>query len=378
MYAPSGYGQQMAELLPLIRDEGYPLAICNFFGLQGGKVMIDGIVQYPIINHTYGSDAMVLHAQDFGADVVFSLQDIWVLHPDDLSKVNRWIPITPIDHWPAPKPILEKLRFAYRVVSYSQFGRDQLRENGFSSTYIPHTVNTDIFKPTGSKAERKIAGNQDPNTFIWGMVAANKDNPPRKSFQEVMDAFKLFLNDVPNSKLYIHTNPDFPGGFPIKQYAMQLGIFDKVIYPDTYQLNFNTPKETMNLIYNTFDAYVGPSVNEGFNVPLIEAQACGLPVITNDWTAQKELIIPGKTGFLTEIAAKKWSPLQGYYAIPKVESIYEQMIKVYKADREKMGRDARQHILTNYDTKRVYFEKWKPFLERLEKEIYPDLANAPK
>jgi len=36
-----------------------------------------------------------------------------------------------------------------------------------------------------------------------------------------------------------------------------------------------------------------------------------------------------------------------------------------------MGKDARQHILNNYDIKHIFHAKWIPFLEQLEKEIYP-------
>src|SRR5690349_2140355 len=102
-WSTSGYANQSAEILPKIRDLGYPLAASNFFGQAGGKMMIDGILQYPIVRHTYGSDAMVLHGKDFQADVVFSLQDVWILHPGDLQQINRWIPWLPVDHDPIPE-----------------------------------------------------------------------------------------------------------------------------------------------------------------------------------------------------------------------------------------------------------------------------------
>ena len=42
-FSQSGYGQQMAELMPLIRDEGYPLMNIDYFGLDTGKIVLDGI-----------------------------------------------------------------------------------------------------------------------------------------------------------------------------------------------------------------------------------------------------------------------------------------------------------------------------------------------
>ena len=368
-WSSSGYGQQMAEFLPLIAAEGYPTAVCSFYGLEGGKLFLDGVLHYPKINHVYGSDALVLHAQDFKADVVFTLQDQWVLHPNDLQQVNRFIPITPVDHNPIPNAVLEKMKFAYRIVTYAKFGQKELQRKGFMSTYIPHTVNTEVFKPL-NKAERKKASGLPENAFVLGMVAANKDNPPRKSFQEVLDAFKLFLEKVPEALLYIHTNPDNPGGFPIKEYGKFIGVLDKLLFPDTYQMTFNTSKEQMNLVYNAMDVLLSPSFSEGFGVPIIEAQAAGVPVIVNNWTSMPELVKAGVTGEVCDVATKRFTALGSYAGIPSVESIYDCLMKIYNADRVKMGEAARQFMLEEYDTKVVFERHWKPFLEKLEIEIY--------
>lgn len=371
-YSKSGYGQQMAELLPLIRDEGYSLATINFFGLQGGiieTVDFPGVKQYPIINHIYGSDALIHHAKDFQADVVFTLQDVWVLNPEDLSKVNRFIPIMPVDHDPVSPAVLDKLRYAYRVVTYAKFGQKELLRNGVFSTYIPHTVNTDIFKPI-DKVQRKKESNLPTDCFLVGMVGANKDNPPRKSFQEAMDAFKMFLKVEPKALLYIHSIPQFPGGFPFDAYANFLGIRNKLYFPDSYQMNFNVGKREMANVYNTFDVLLEPSASEGFGVPIIEAQACGVPVITTDFTSMPELIIPEDTGFLVEVGSKRWTGAQSYWGIPSTKSIYDSLVKVHAKNREEMGHKARKWIVANYDTKTVFSKYWKPFLEELEFEVY--------
>ncbi len=370
----SGYGNQMAELLPLITKEGYQQACIDFYGLEGGKLMLDSVLHYPKINHVYGSDAMWLHGQDFNADVTFSLQDIWVLNGQDLPKVKRWIPICPVDHDPVPKVIVDQLRSAYRVITYSKFGQEQLRLKGINSTYIPHTVDTTIFKPLSpeEKKDRKINAGLPQDSFIVGMVAANKDNPPRKSFQEAIEAFAVFLQKVPNALLYIHTLPEFPGGFPIKEYATFLHIGDHMLFPDAYQMGFNMKKEQMAKVYGVMDMLLMPSRSEGFGVPAIEAQACGVPVVVNNFTSMPELVQKGVTGEVCEVIYKQFSHLLSYIGIPSSKSIYDCMMRIKQSDRALMGQRARAWIVENYDTHKVFTEKWIPFLEKLEREVYPE------
>lgn len=369
MFSSSGYGQQTLELLPLIRDAGYPVAASNFFGMAGGKFVLDSIMQYPVVNHTYGSDAMVLHGNDFQADVVFSLQDVWVLNPQDLQQVRRWIPITPIDHDPAPMPVVNNLKYAYRVISMSKHGQKALADKGVGSTYIPHTVNTDLFKPL-NKIERKQQAGLPPDCYLVGMVCANKDNPPRKSIQEAIDAFKMFLEKEPKALLYIHANPDFPGGFQFKQYADFIGIGDRVLVPDFYQQNFNTSKEAMVAIFNTFNVLLAPSTAEGFGIPIIEAQACGIPVIVTDFTAMPELVVPDKTGYRVKVAYKRFTPQGSYVGVPDVTDIYNGLMALRRVDAGKTRDEARKWIVSNYDTKKVFQEKWLPYLSMLEREVY--------
>jgi len=364
----SGYGQQMNDLVPRIRGKGYQLAVSAFYGLEGGILNINDVVYYPKINHVYGSDAIVHHAKDFKADIVFTLQDIWILHPNDLKKVDKWIPIVPIDHEPVPKQIIDRLKMAYRIVTYSKFGHEELKRNGLHSTYIPHTVDTKAYAPQ-EKKRRKVEAGLPEDVFLCGMVSANKDNPPRKSFQEAMEAFKMFLEKVPNAMLYIHTFPDFPGGFPIKQFAEFIGIKNKVIFPNEYLMNFKYGKEQMSNVYNTFDMLLCPSTNEGFGVPIIEAQSCGVPVVVNNFTAMPELVKNHITGEICEIGYKRYDQIGSYVATPDVKSLYDCMMRIYKSDRVKMGKAAREHVVKNYDTDVVFKEKWIPFLSRLEEEV---------
>lgn len=380
-FSKSGYAQQMAEFLPYLLDDGYEVAGSYFYGLEGSIMdmpiecpsgVVRAVKAYPKMAHTWGSDAMVHHSNDFEADVVITLQDIWVLNPNDLHALKqqgrKWVPIVPIDHEPTPPQIRDLLRHAYRIITYSKFGERQLKHEGFSSSYIPHTVNCDVFKPMDREPIRKEMG--IPNdAYVFGMVSANKDMPPRKSFQEAMDAFARFAKKHPNSLMYFHAQMSPQGGFPISDYAKTIGIADKIRHTQEYQSAFKMEKKDMARLYNSFDCLLFPSLNEGFGVPIIEAQACGVPVIANDFTAMRDLVIDGKTGFKIKPLYKRFTPLKSFVGVPDTDDIYRKMKEVYKRNGKKMAKHCRQHILDEYNTKTVYDKNWRPFLKMLESEF---------
>jgi len=375
-WSPSGYSQQTVDLKRLFLANGWDgsnFGMINMFGQNGGKFYdADDILNYPSIDHVMGSDAMIHHGNDFKADIIISLQDVWPLNPADLQQVPRFIPWVPVDYDPVPKPLLNNLRFANRIISMSKFGEKQLQDNGFASTYIPHGVDTNVFYPMDKK-KRKIELGLDPNMFVFGMVSANKEQfNPRKSFQQVLEAFALFLQKKPNSLLYIHTDPDFPGGFPLKQLAEFLGISNHIAFPERYKQKYNTTKEDMNLIYNTFDCLLSPSSSEGFCIPVIEAQACGVPVIVNDWTSMPELIIEGETGYKVkrDDRLRIYYPIGSYLLFPDYVDLYEKMLKINGMFTEKMGQAARKWAVSQYDQTMLFQTKWLPFLENIEREIY--------
>lgn len=371
-WSPSGYAQQAAQFLPLIAKEGYEVACVGFYGLEGGIIHLDGVTYYPKMpGDQWGDGAVINHQRHFKPDVVITLQDIWTLDPEKLKKFNNWIPIVPIDHEPTPPAILERLKLAYRIVSMSEFGHRQLKDEGLNSTLLQHTVKTELFKPYTPDQRKSLRKslNIPEDLFLFGSVSANKDNPPRKGFEYTLEAFKRFVEKYPNSGIYFHTLLDQAGGFPIRHYAKYLGIEKKIYHTDPYNLLNTMDQKDMADLFNLFDVYLSPSLNEGFGVPIIEAQSCGVPAIVTNFTAMRDLVIEGKTGYKIDVQTTRFTPLLSNVAVPDVNSLYDKMEKSYHADRVKMGKEARKFIVDNFDLVLVWETKWKPFLEKLEKEL---------
>jgi glycosyltransferase involved in cell wall biosynthesis len=375
LWASSGYSNQTRQIVPLIHDEGYEIACSNFYGQEGGIFILDGIPQFPKIGDPWGGDAMVEHSRRWGADVVISLQDIWTVDINAYKALAankvRLIPYCPIDHDPVPPAIFERLKHAYRIISFCEYGHRKLEEKGMHSTCIPHMVNTDHFKKSDRSLRDKYNIPQD--MFLFGMVAANKDNPPRKAFDYVLNAFKIFLQNHPNKKIgiYFHSMPRQQNGFPIDEYASTIGIpKTSIFFPEAYDILYGTPQEKMYQVYNMFDVLLMPSLNEGFGIPAIEAQACEVPVITHDTTSMTELVIPGKTGWLVKSLEKRYTQLSSFISVPDFMDIREKMEIVYTSDLAQIGKDAREFMLQKYSHKVVWENGWKPFLQVLEREIF--------
>ena len=64
--------------------------------------------------------------------------------------------------------------------------------------------------------------------------------------------------------------------------AAELGISDDVVFVG------GVPLEETVRFYRAADVFVYPSLNETFGLPILEAMACGCPVVTSDTSAMPE------------------------------------------------------------------------------------------
>jgi glycosyltransferase involved in cell wall biosynthesis len=380
-FVSSGYGQQTAIACKRLKEMGHDVSIFAFYGLQGARTDWGDIPIYPNNPSDWGLTHAPIFYDDFKADVYISLVDVWVLNGLD-GKIKH-VPWMPIDHDPAPGMVIQTLKQSLGLVkpiAMSRFGQKQLEKHGIESYYIPHTVNTELFKP--DEETRKFAREkyQWQDKFVIGTVGTN--HTERKNWTTGMKAVSMFAKKHPGEVVYyMHTNPNDTRGISLAAFTDTKGIRhnglkealdlnDICKFPSQAEINIGIPQETMARMYNVLDVFLLPSKGEGFGVPLIEAMACGTPTITTNCTAQPEIV--GNTGWLIKDLIPEWTLQNSWQFNSRPEEIVELLEKAYKAKKNGsivQKQQASRDKAMEYDEEKVYRDYWPPVLADIEKKI---------
>ncbi|HLA43218.1 MAG TPA: glycosyltransferase, partial [Aggregatilineales bacterium] len=196
------------------------------------------------------------------------------------------------------------------------------------------------------------------------MNAANKGDPSRKSFREVLLAWQAFIRDEPDSLLYLHTEQIGLQGVPLAKLVQQLNLGESVRFVDAYRYaTGQIPGEELNRVYNAADVLINTSRGEGFGIPILEAQAAGCPVIVTDFSAMPELCFAGWRVSGTLVMTYQ-NAMQMIPSIPEIVAALHEA-KNHMADNS-LREQARQAAL-DYDVRRVYAQYWQPLLNRIER-----------
>lgn len=368
----SGYGVQTKLFLPQLRALGHEVAVCSNAGLSAGTIVWENTRVFSG-SGTIGSEVVGLHSSSWGADITISLLDAWPIQPGAFAGSGmRWVPWFPVDSEPVQPSVIAPVRQAFESIVFSKFGERVALAAGLSPFYVPHGVDTSAYRPMDRKAARAALGCPE-DCFLMGMVAANRGYLSRKSIPQVLQAFAAFSREHQDALLYLH----MPSGEEAwgERVAMQigpladyLGIRRKLIMADEYSLLTGFSEAYMANLYNALDVLVSPSMGEGFGVPILEAQACGCPVLVGDWTSMSELCFAGHA-IPKEEAEFMWTDLHGGQMLPHVAGIVRGMEILYKRRGDKDLRAQACRGAQAYDVARVTKDYWVPTLAGIQDRI---------
>lgn len=373
-WAPTGYGQQTAQLATRLQAAGHDVAIAANWGLMGSVLSWgDGIPVYPAAE-TFEKvrDDLPHWVRHFGGGdpqsvLVLTLADVYVMTDPRLAdmRVASW---TPVDHKPLPPRVAEYFnRTGARPIAMSRFGLEELEKADYEALYVPHGVDTNVFRPHPDRAELRRALRLPEDAFVVGMVANNQGtHPPRKAFPQVFEAFAELHSRHPESLLYVHA--EMVGrnkGINLYALARIFGIESAIGVSDQTAIRMDGyGPERMAAMYAAFDVLVNPSYGEGFGIPIVEAQACGTPVIVTEWTAMTELC---GSGWLVGGERLYDAGHGAFYKTPSIEEIAAALVDAHGKHGDMDVRQKAREFALQYDADRVFTEQWVPVLEECSK-----------
>jgi glycosyltransferase involved in cell wall biosynthesis len=173
-----------------------------------------------------------------------------------------------------------------RLAAVSKLVAAQL-EKHFGRTdpvVIPNAVETAIFNSGARLARRSVSRQSlklDDSDFVVLLIG---NDWKKKGLDQLLRA--LAIIEIPIQLLVV--GKDDPGLY--RPALRQLRLDDRV--------RFLAPSADVLSFYAAADAYVAPSLEDAFGLPILEAMACGLPVIASVQAGASENVVDGSTGYL--------------------------------------------------------------------------------
>ncbi len=373
-WTPGGYGVTTTLVVPRLRDRlGIDVAISATYGHAGGKLTWRGIDVYPYGATPFGNDIHSANAKQHRADILLTHQDVWTQQPEQITAGGtRWVSWQPLDSEPVAPIIVGRLRdYCYQPLALSRFGAEQATLAGLPMPTVLQGIDTNVFVPGDRSAARDALG-WPKDAFIVGMVARNSGYPNRKAYPQQLEAFAQFAKHHPDALLYLHAFTDMaadPEATPILWQLEQCGLLGRLIPANNYDLNLGYSTEQMVLRYQAMDVLLQVSMSEGCGIPLLEAQSCGIPVITGAWTAMEENCRAG--WLVAREDSDPWpvSPLHCYWRLPHIGAIAEHLEEAYRDAHSFYPPIMHATIVAHHDQDMLIDTQWRDALEAIARRI---------
>jgi glycosyltransferase involved in cell wall biosynthesis len=175
-----------------------------------------------------------------------------------------------------------------RVVAISSLMTEWWARTGTPSDrllHLPLGVDVALFRPR-AEASGTLLGSSGDRLRILGVGRLNPEN----DFGTLIRAFAEVRAEFPNVELHLAGDgPELP---KLKALANDLAVADRVVW-----LGW-TDRVQLAHLYPTADLFVFSALTGGLPRVMLEAMACGLPVVAMDVPGVADHVVDGVTGYL--------------------------------------------------------------------------------
>ena len=186
------------------------------------------------------------------------------------------------------------IRLADRVVVASRAMRDDLLRRGIPAEkirHIPHGVDTDRFRPEGNGSVVRRELGIPPDAPLIGTVGRLQ---PWKGHRYFLEAARAILEARPAARFLvvgdITSAADRAYRDEVQRLSDHLGLRGRCLFVGT--------RTDIPDVMRALDVFLLSSVREPFGWVLLEAQACGTPVVSFAVDGTPEALEDGTTGLL--------------------------------------------------------------------------------
>jgi glycosyltransferase involved in cell wall biosynthesis len=181
------------------------------------------------------------------------------------------------------------MRLASSTVAVSRAVADTAGADGGRLRVIPQAVDAERFHPGPPDAAWRARLSSRPDEPIVGIVGRVD---PEKGIRTVVRAMTMLDGPAARSHLAVVGAPALDDG----SYETELRTEASSLLGD--RSRFVGPVEEVPAVLRSLDVLVNASASEPFGLSVLEAQACGVPVIGTDAGGIPEFVTDGETGLL--------------------------------------------------------------------------------
>lgn len=388
-FMPSGVAHQCKIIYKALVDSGKFEVFCLGGAINHDQHQISGV-------EGYGDAWKILPVNGYGEpnlirsiltqekpDMLWFMTDPrfygWLWQMED--EIRPHIPMIYYhvwDNYPYPyynKPFYDSTDAIFSISKLTHDIVSTVGGDHIYKEYLPHSVDTDVFKPLSDEELDKIINEHIsmPKELVDKpfKVLFNSRNARRKQSGSLVYWFGKFADKVgrDNVLLIMHTDPKDPHGQDLEAMIHRWDLHEVVVLSTQ-----KYPAHQLNILYNMVDCTIAVSDAEGFGLSMLESLASGTPIIATETGGMKDQLYneEGERFGIGLIPTSK--AVIGSQDIPYifedrlseevVLSALEEMYNLSPKERKEWGERGRERALTDFSYE-GFKERWVEALQEI-------------